>query len=68
MSIRVPKKICVIYKRTEEEKRIHSMGKELDKTKKSLDDTSKELEYAKLMIDSLTDEINDIKKSIKSTE
>ena len=68
MPIRVPRKICTIYKRTEEEKKVHAMGRELEETKSKLASTTKELDSTKKQLSNLSKRLDALESSNTSSK
>lgn len=64
MPIRVKRKMCTIYKRTEEEKRSHNMVRELEEARKKLASTTEELDRTKKELKSISKDIMDIKAAM----
>lgn len=64
MPVRVKRKMCTIYKRTEEEKKVHNMNRELEEAREKLASTTKELDKAKKELKNLSKDIADIKAAM----
>jgi uncharacterized coiled-coil DUF342 family protein len=64
MSVRVQRKMCTIFKRTDEEKKLHNMSKELVEAQEKLASTTKELNSTKKQLKSLTSDIEKIKEAL----
>ena len=63
MSVKVRKPFCVMFRRTEGEKKMANMSKDLDKTKETLASTNESLEKAMEIIKQLQAQVETLKKS-----